>query len=335
MTLQTPEPPPPPPEPTRVPDVPPIEVDSFWLPAARSTIAESIDSTFYIIYYISIAFFVAIVGAMLLFMIQYKRRVPQHKTRTSPVDHSFKVEVVWTVVPTILLIWFFVLGFRDFAKASVAPGDAMEIQVTAEMYNWTFTYPSGVTGNNELVIPVNKPVKLVMSSKDVLHSFWVAEFRVKADVVPGRYTTLWFEPTAIGDTTLQCTEYCGVGHSRMMAKVSVVSEDDYATWIENDGAMKALPPAELGEKVFNQACVACHSLSGTKMVGPPLNGLMGKSETMADGTTVTIDENYLRESITDPGAKVVQGYGPTMPSFKGSLSDKKIDALIAFLKTKK
>jgi len=322
-------------QPTKVPDVPPIEVDSFWLPAARSTIAESIDSTFYIIYYVSLAFFVAIVAAMLLFMVQYRRRVPQDQTRTSPVDHSLRIEVVWTVVPTILMVWFFVLGFRDFAKASVAPGDSMEIQVTAEMYNWTFTYPSGVIGNNELVVPVGKPVKLIMSSKDVLHSFWVAEFRVKSDVVPGRYTTLWFEATEIGDTTLQCTEYCGVGHSRMMATVRVVSEDVYATWIENDGAMEALPPAELGENVFNKVCVACHGLAGTKVVGPPLNGLFGRSEIMADGTTLTVDENYVRESITDPGAKVVKGFGPTMPSFQGTLSDKKIDAVIAFLKTKK
>lgn len=315
-------------------NIPPIPVDSFWLPKAMSTIAPELDEAFYIVYWMSVAFFVVIIGAMVWFMYQYRRK--REGELTSPIDHSFKLEVGWSLLPTFLLIWLFLVGIKGYANASVAPGNAMDIKVTAQMYSWTFTYPDGTITGGELGVPVNKPVRLVMSSKDVLHSFYVSNFRVKQDVVPGIYTTLWFEATETGEVPIQCAEYCGTGHSQMMGKVIVMEQAKFDNWLANGGTDEKLPPAQMGAKLFaTRGCPTCHSLDGTRIQGPALNGVFGRSQTMSDGTTITADENYLRESILNPQAKLVQGYPGVMPAFQGQLTEEQVDALIAFLKEQK
>lgn len=312
--------------------IPSIDIGSFWLPKQTSTLAPHVDTAWDAAMYVSIGFFVLIVGALVTFAVKYKRRTDNDETST--IDHSTKLEITWTVIPTIIVFVLFWIGLKGYVQAAVAPAEAYEINVTAEMYMWTFTYPNGTTSINELVVPKDRPVKLIMSSKDVVHSFYVAEFRVKQDVVPGMYTTIWFQATEAKDTALECTEYCGVGHSDMLAKVSVVEQPKFQDWLDN-GPGGNLPPEQLGEKLFaTRACATCHSLDGTRIQGPTFKGLFGRTETLSDGSTVKVDENYIRESLLSPQAKIVQGYPSTMPTFAGLLKDKEIDAIIAFLKTK-
>jgi cytochrome c oxidase subunit 2 len=314
---------------------PHIDVDSFWLPHASSTIAHEIDWALGLVSWISAIVFVGIVAASLYFVIRFRRRSENDKLRG--IDHAGKLELFWTIVPACIFIGFFAVGFRGYVKSSVAPAESLEIQVTAQMYSWTFTYPDGTVMMNELGIPKDRPVKLIMSSTDTLHSFYVPEFRLKQDVVPGQYTTLWFEANDVRDTAIECAEYCGVGHSNMFGTVKVMEQAKFDQWLENGGAGDTkLPPAERGKQIFEtKSCAGCHSTDGSKLVGPSFKGVWGRTETMSDGKQVEVDENYVRESLMHPQAKIVQGYPGSMPSFEGALKDKDVDAIIAFLKTVK
>jgi cytochrome c oxidase subunit 2 len=218
----------------------------------------------------------------------------------------------------------------------VPPSNAIEVKVTGQKWFWTFKYKEGANTTNELVVPVNKPIRLLMSSKDVIHSFFVPNFRVKMDVLPNRYTTLWFEAIDTGEFDIFCTEYCGTGHSEMIGKVKVVSDADFQTWLSSSGGGSDLTPEEWGKELYtSKACFTCHSLDGNPGVGPTFSGLFGREEEMTDGTTVVADENYIRKSILEPQAQVVQGFQPVMPTYQGLLKDEEIDALVAFFKTLK
>lgn len=311
----------------------PIELGSFWLPRQGSTLAKHVDAGWDAAYWNAVVFFVLVVGAMLLFVIKYRRRSENDKTST--ISHSTAIEVTWTAIPLLIVIALFFVGLRGYVHASVAPAESYEINVTGEMYMWTFTYPDGTTTVNEFAVPRGRPVRLIMSSKDIVHSFYIPEFRVKQDVVPGSYTSLWFEATETGETVLFCTEYCGTGHSDMLATVKVLEQADFEKWLEGSSGSD-LPPEELGKALFvKRACATCHSLDGTRITGPTLKGLFGREEELADGTKIIADENYFRESLFNPAGQVVKGYPPTMPVFKGLLKDKEVDALIAYLKTVK
>lgn len=318
------------------PKEPSINIDSFWMPRQGSSIAKEIDFAFWGVYWLDIVMFVALMAAMAWFMYRYKRRTD--KDKVSDVTHNMKLEIAWTIIPTVIVIGLFGLGLRGYLQAAVAPAEAYEIRVVAQTWAWTFMYPNGrvTTGGLDgegLVVPKGRPVKLIMSSQDVVHSFWVAEFRVKQDVVPGTYTTLWFEPTEVGDTALQCTEYCGKDHSNMFATVHVLDEAKFKEWTEKNPG-EELPPAVWGKQLFAQrTCNTCHSLDGSRIQGPSFKGLWGRTETISDGSSVKVDENYIRESLLEPQKKIVQGYPGVMPTFKGLLKDKEIDALIAYLKT--
>jgi cytochrome c oxidase subunit 2 len=230
-------------------------------------------------------------------------------------------------------------------NASVPPAEAYEIQVIAHKWGWNFTYPNGVS-SSELVIPVNRPVRMIMSSQDVIHSFYVPEFRVKRDVIPGIFTTVWFEANEVGDTTLECAEYCGgngdgsigTGHSGMLAAVHILSGGDFDAWLKKkEEEDNTLSPADLGKKLFaEKQCNGCHSLEAGKVItGPSFKGLFMRQETMQDGLVVTADENYLRESILQSQAKIVKGFPSVMPVFQGQLSEKQVNGLIAFIKEQK
>lgn len=312
----------------------PIELGSFWMPRQSSTIASEIDYAWYVVYYLDIFMFLGLMIPMFYFIRRYRRRTDNDKV--SSVTHNTTLEITWTIIPSIMVIALFFVGLKGYLMASVAPANAMEIRTTAEMYMWTFTYPNGNTTVNELVVPKDKPVKLLMSSKDVLHSFFVPEFRVKQDVIPGTYTTLWFQPNAQRDTILFCTEYCGVGHSEMMAKVRVMEQKDYDVWLETGRGPgePELSPVELGKKLYTaRSCNTCHSLDGTRVQGPSFKGVFGKTEKFADGSSQAVDENYIRESLLEPQKKIVEGFPATMPTFKGLLKEKEIDAIIAYIKT--
>ncbi len=307
---------------------------TFWLPPAHSTVAAETDALFYFIYWISVLLFVGVVAATLFFFIRYRRRKSPDYTIN---PHNNTLEITWTVIPTILVFVVFIWGFRGYINLSIAPKDALEIKVTAQKWFWSFDYPAGATTVNELVVPVGKPVKLLASSQDVIHCFYVPEFRVKRDVLPNRYTILWFEATAVGDYQIFCAEYCGTKHSEMLAKVRVVTDVEYNAWLDANANIGAgLAPEEFGAKLYTgKACVTCHSVDGKPGTGPTFLGVFGHEVQLADGSKIVVDENYVRESILQPQAKVVAGYQPVMPTFQGILKDREIDALIAYIKTLK
>jgi cytochrome c oxidase subunit 2 len=307
---------------------------TLYMPPPSSTMAGEVDSLFYFIFYSSLVLFAIVMMAAGYFIIKYRRR--GRKELTSGVAHNTKLEILWTIVPTILVFIVFIWGFKTYIRMHVAPKDALEIKATGQKWFWTFDYPNGANSLNDLVVPVSKPVKLLLSSQDVIHSFFVPDFRVKMDVLPNRYTLTWFEATKTGEFDIFCTEYCGKGHSEMLGKVKVMTEVDYNQWLEE--AARDLPEGmsleEAGANLYKlKACVTCHSIDGTPGVAPSFKGRFGKMERLADGGDVMIDENYLRESILNPQAKVVRGYQAVMPTYQGVLKDRQIDALIAYIKS--
>ncbi len=312
---------------------------SFWMPEQGSTIAADVDTLFDFIYYLNVIFFVLITAATIYFVVKYKRK-SDDQLASSNVGHNTALEAAWTFVPLVLVIICFVWGFRVFLDQSVAPANAIEVQVKAERWKWDFQYSNGSQTLNELFAPAGRPVKLVMSAKDVLHSFFVPEFRIKSDVVPNRYTSVWFEAKEPGDYQIYCTEYCGTGHSNMLATVKVLPADEFdkamlkGEWPGQSG--EGRDPVEWGKELYvSKTCNACHSVNGSRLVGPSFKGLFGRDAKFADGSTAKADENYIRESIMDPNAKIVEGYAPAMPSFAGQLSDGQTDALIAYIKSLK
>ena len=312
------------------------KLSSLFLPAARSNYASSYDGLFMFITAASLLMFGLIASAVFWWAWKYRRKAGDESQLSKPTVHSMAVEIFWSVGPLLACIGLFHVGAKQYMDARVAPGDAYEIRVSGKKWAWEFTYPTGRISSTEgLHVPVGKPVKLVMTSQDVIHSFFLPTYRVKQDVIPGRYSTVWFQPDTIVTDVVFCTEYCGMSHSNMMTKVVVESEADFQKFLEFD-PYGGLSPVAVGEKIYSdKACATCHSIDGSAKAGggPTFKGLWGRKEMLADGSSVQVDENYIRESIL--GAKIVKGYPPVMPSFQGSLTDKHIDGMIAYLKTLK
>jgi cytochrome c oxidase subunit 2 len=308
---------------------------TLFMPPGSSTIAPDVDALFNFILYASVVFFVVVVTGVVVFARRYRRRGEDQVT--SGIAHNTALELVWSVIPTILVIIVFFWGFRIFMKMHIPPKDALEIKVTAQKWFWSFDYPNGATTVNELVVPAGKPVRLLMSSKDVIHSFYVPDFRIKMDVLPNRYTVTWFETVGPGAHNLFCAEYCGTSHSKMIGTVKALGEREYAAWLESGiGTGEGISLEQFGEQLFtSKACVTCHRIDGTAFTGPSLNGIFGEPIRMADGTQAPVDENYLRESMLNPQAKVVAGFQPVMPTYQGILTNRQIDALIAYIKSLK
>lgn len=305
---------------------------TLFLPPAHSTLASEVDPLWGFLFWSSTIMFIIVMAMIAFFVVKYRRRGKD--TLTTSMAHSAPLEVLWTVVPTILVMIVFIWGFKSYIKFHVAPKDALEIKVTGQKWFWSFDYPGGANSVSELTVPVGKPVKLLLSSKDVLHSFYVPNFRIKMDVLPNRYTVAWFEATHVGEYQIFCTEFCGKGHSEMLGKVNVLGEREFADWMEkSSGLGEGLSLDEFGAQLFkSRACNTCHTLDGKKLVGPTFKGLFGREEVMTDGQRLTADENYLRQSMLDPRAHIVNGYDPVMPTYQGILKDRQIDALIAFIK---
>jgi cytochrome c oxidase subunit II len=303
-----------------------------WMPARASSSAGHVDVLFDFILGVSTFFFALIVTLMVVFVVRY-RRSRQPESLPSP-SHNTWLEVTWTAIPLLIVMAIFAWGFMVYLDINTAPADAYEVQVTGQKWKWLFTYPNGHVDEN-LHVPVGKPIRLVMTSEDVIHSFFVPAFRIKRDVVPGRYSTLWFRATTPGRYDVFCAEYCGAGHSDMLSAVVVHEEGGFEKWLAEAANMLAkLPPAEAGEKLYKmRGCQQCHSVDGKAGIGPTFKGFFGESVPLATGTRVTADENYIRESIVDPQAKVVAGFQPVMPTYKGRFKDQEITAVIAYLKT--
>lgn len=315
------------------------------LPQA-STFAEGTDLLYVFIVALSVFFFVLIMGVQGYFMWKYRRRSDDQKT--SSITHNGKIEFLWSAVPAVLLVVIFVWGEVDFLKQAVPPSDAVQVRVTGRQWFWTVDYPdypgvqltSSVDDNVvTMVVPKGKPVQLTMTSEDVIHDFYIPAFRVKRDVVPGRYTTMWFEATQVGEFNLYCAEYCGDQHSAMIGKVKVLEPELFGDYLQELGKLEQEPGqslADFGQVIYNRrGCNACHSLDGSPKVGPTWKGLWGKQETTDKGA-VTVDDNYVKESVLEPNAQIVAGFeGVKMPSYKGQLDDKQIEALVEFIKTLK
>lgn len=307
-------------------------VSSLIMPPQSSTIAGDVDALFYFILYAGLVMLGIVTVLSALFVLKYRR---SKRAKTSGVDHNTTLEIIWTAIPTVLVIIVFVWGFRGFMKMNIVPKDAIEIKVTGQQWFWSFDYSDGVTTINELIVPNNKPIKLLMSSRDVIHSFFVPEFRLKMDVLPNRYTVTWFEAPRQGTYNVFCAEFCGKGHSAMIGSVKVVGQAEYVAWLEEGAALSSdLPPEVLGAKLFvAKACNTCHKMDGSSSTGPPLNNIYGHAVPLENGTEITVDENYLRESMLNPSAKVVAGFQPVMPTYQGLLRNHEIDALIAYIKS--
>lgn len=305
---------------------------NLWLPQQGSSASPGVDSVFGIILVISMVFFVGIVGALMYFVVRY-RRVPGRRA-SRRVHHSLWLELTWSIIPLLLLVGIFVAGLSGFLAMAATPDGAYEIQVVGKKWVWAFQYPNGYI-DDTLHVPVDRPVRLVMTSDDVIHSMYIPAFRLKRDVIPGRYTSLWFEATEPGEFDLYCAEYCGTKHSDMVGKVVVHESGEFEAWLEEaSNFLETMSPADAGELLYRRrGCAQCHSSDGRAMVGPTFLNLYGDEARLDDGTTIRVDENYIRESILEPQAKARAGYRKVMPTYQGQLKDEEIAALIAWIKT--
>ena len=303
-----------------------------------SGFAPAVDFLFYAITAISVVFFVIIVAVMGYFVVKYRRR--QGVDVIPSPHHNTALEVAWSVLPAGILVYIFGAGFLGWLDMKSAPENAYEINVEAKSWSWSFMYPKAEGLQiDSLHVPVNNPIKLNMISTDVLHSLFVPAFRVKQDLVPGRYTSLWFEPTLVGKYRLYCAEYCGQKHSLMTAEVEVHAPGGFDRWAQEEiDKLNDLPPIELGELMYKrQGCIQCHSIDGTTegKAGPSFYQSFGTEQSLADGSKVKVDATYIRKSILEPLAQVRAGYNPVMPSYKGKMDERKLTGLIEFIKSLK
>jgi cytochrome c oxidase subunit II len=307
----------------------------FNIPAPASKVAGQVDSVFLFILAVGLFFFVITQGTLIYFALRYrKRKGDPDDPETPQIRGNVVLEGVWILIPTILIFAIFAYGYVVFMRMEKPLAGATEINVVAKQWLWEFEYPDGRKAINELRMAVGEPVDLVMTSEDVIHSLFIPEFRMKQDILPGRYTHMYLQPAKAGEYQIFCAEYCGEGHSKMLAKLIVMQPAAYHEWQEKQEEKSGgAPSSERGEHLLESSgCLACHTLDGTVKVGPSLKGLFGSRVALADGSTVTADEDYIRESILDPNAKVVKGFQPVMPTFKGALSGSDITSIIDYLK---
>ncbi|MGC1272478.1 MAG: cytochrome c oxidase subunit II [Planctomycetaceae bacterium] len=307
--------------------------DSLWLPEQASTIASTVDDAWWLVYWISVFFFVIILAVQAVFMWKYRRRPGWTEQRTA--HHNYPLELTWSILPSLVIIVMFVKGFLGFIDMRTPPANTYDVNVVAAKWSWTFQYPQGIS-HSELHVPVNTNVKLVMSSNDVIHSLFIDAFRVKQDIVPGRYNYLWFNATKPGTYHLQCTEYCGRNHSDMRTTVVVHDGDGMDQWVEEEiKKILNMPPIELGALLYEQrSCNQCHALDTTTKVGPGFAQTFGEEHKFQGGEAVKADENYIRESIENPQAHVRAGFPGTMPTYKGLLREEEIRGLVAYIKSR-
>ena len=325
------------------------EQGTFWMPKAVNKVADDSDLMFYSVLALSIFFFIAIAACTIYFVIKYRHR-PGHKPEPSQ-SHNDTLEITWTVIPTLITVFLFWYGWQSYIRVVTPPNQAVEIDVLAMRWNWQFTHQNGVT-DSDLHVPAGVPVRLVMTSKDVIHSFYAPAMRVKQDVLPRRFTYAWFEPTKPGTYRLTCAEYCGTSHAQMAClatdvtghctrrAVVVVHKDlaDYKKYLDDKQADQMnLPPVELGKMLYEKkGCNQCHTVDGSARVGPSWKQAdWGQMITMDNGEKVKMDENYIRESILVPTAKARPGFQKgAMPTFD-TLKDTEVAGLIAYIKSLK
>lgn len=304
--------------------------DFQFFPEQASRLAGEVDLLYYFLIGLTTFFTLLIFFLIYLFAVRYRRKSEDDAPKQIP--GLLKLELAWSIIPFILAMITFWWGASLYFEAySAPPKDAIEVYVVGKQWMWHIQHPSGQREINTLHVPLGQTVKLTMTTEDVIHSFYIPAFRVKKDVVPGRYTHLWFEATKVGEYHLFCAEYCGTKHSEMIGTVVVMEPSDYQNWLSGNESGETL--ASAGEKKFNQlGCSTCHAnVAGAR--GPSLVGVFGSEVKLADGRTVIADEGYLRESLLNPGAKVTAGYQPLMPTFQGQINEAGILQLTAYIKS--
>jgi len=316
----------------------------LFIPEAATHYATQVDRLYFALVAISALMTVIICLAIFVLAFRYRRRSPTDQGRF--VVEAKWLEISWSILPLVVGLILFGWGTNLYLKTRTAPKNAIEISAVAKQWMWKFQHPSGKMEINELHIPNNRPVLVRMISQDVIHSLFFPVMRVKQDVLPMYYTTMWFEPSKTGKSHLFCTEYCGKDHSRMRGSLYVMEPAEYEAWASSAGAVAggggSAGPAggggdlvsrvAAGENLYkNLACAACHSADNNRC--PRLEGLFGTKVKLTDGRTVLVDENYIRESILNPTAKIVQGYDPQMPPYTGRVSEEEIMSLVDYVKS--
>jgi len=298
-------------------------------PERASTIAASVDNIYFLLTGVTIFFAILIFSLIFYFAIRYRRRKPDEIPR--PIHGSLRLELFWSIVPGIMALSIFAWGTTIYFHNSNPPPDAMEICVVGKQWMWKLQHPEGQREINELHVPVGQPVKLTMASEDVIHSFFIPAFRVKMDVIPGRYTSLWFQPTKPGAYHLFCAEYCGTEHSKMGGWVYVMEQVDYENWLS--GATTGESMAAAGERLFEQlGCLTCHREDEPGR-GPVLDDLYGSPVQLESGQTVIADEAYIRNSVLNPQSQIVAGYRTQMPTFQGQVTEEQLLQIVAYIRS--
>ena len=320
----------------------------LFLPDQASTFARDVDRLHFFVIITTLIASTAVGLTAIFFFIRYRRR---SETQTTPhIEPPAWMEALFIGVPlSFFLLWFFI-GFREFVRQQTPPSDAMDVYVMGKQWMWKFAYPDGPNSINVLRVPAGQNVRLLMTSRDVIHSFYVPEFRIKKDVLPGRYTDQWFNATEPGRYQILCSQYCGTGHSIMRGEVIVMKPQDFEDWLASqkrglvtrqDGSPTALdfaPPlgnlVEEGKRIAaDQGCLKCHTIDGTRHIGPTWLDLYHRRERLTTGAFVDADEAYLTRSMMDPAAQVVDGFQPVMPSFEGKISGPEVAALVEYIKS--
>ncbi len=291
--------------------------------------AGRVDALYFFLLALSVFFSILIAGLIVYFAIKYRRRSPD--SVGTNIHGGLLLELTWTVIPLLITMVIFVWGANVFFAMSAPPEETLNIYVVGKQWMWKFQHLDGQREINELHVPLGRAVKLIMTSEDVIHDVFVPAFRVKADVLPGRYTNIWFQATKPGRYHLFCAEYCGTRHSGMIGEVTVMEPSEYQAWLSGGTGEGSL--ASAGEKLFQDlACVTCHR-SDAQGRGPALQGLFGKTVQLQSGETIVADEAYLRESILQPGSRITAGFQPIMPSFQGLVTEDQLLQLIEYIKS--
>ncbi len=301
-----------------------------FVPESASTESARVDALYFYLSGVTIFFTLLIAGVIIFFAIRYRRRTPYEIPR--PIAGSHALESLWSIIPFVISMSFFVWGAGLYFRQFRPPQNAIEIYVVGKQWMWKFQHATGQREINELHVPVGRKVKLIMTSEDVIHDVFVPAFRIKSDVVPGRYTTLWFEANKPGSYHLFCAEYCGMNHSQMGGWVVVMDPTEFNNWL--GGNVNQQSAATSGQQLFQTlGCASCHGNNGEGGRGPALLGVFNSNVQLSTGQTVRADEGYLRESILNPQAKLVSGFGPIMPTFQGVVNEEQIVQLLSYLKS--
>jgi cytochrome c oxidase subunit 2 len=308
--------------------------NAYALGEAASRTTGQVDALFLFITVVCLFFFLLVEGLLIYFAVKYRRRKGEEAAETPDIRSHLLLETVWVLIPSLVVVAFFYYGYIVFRDIRAPVPGATDIHAVGRQFLFEFRYPDGRSSINELRVPAGKPVKLILSADDVLHSFFVPAYRLKQDMVPGQYTTLYLHPDKAGEYEILCAEYCGVGHSTMRARMVVMEPAEYAKWREGKTVAAAGSLADQGKELVSRSgCLGCHAMEGKEKIGPNFGGIFGRKTLLEDGTSVTADEEYLRESIYDPKAKIVKGYPAVMPTYKGTLSSGDLTAIIAYLKS--